>query len=220
MGTEDSKNSLISIYDELLDAIKNKSFIRFEDSIIIGRCLRNRLKCEDEKGLLAVHGKYNKNVINDDEHRMAMQIMDKIYCYFAYSFNFGFTFNLDEIQQLNATKNNLDDDILSKKQEILKTSHGKKIYNVIRDRKTKFVTSSNIEKEEKKQKGKEINIKIFHNIKNKMQQFLISLKTPQTMSHKDTIKFIKTLQVRSKREQRFSALKGLSSDQWKALILM
>eukprot|EP01084_Bolivina_argentea_P118385 210067_1 len=38
------------------------------------------------------------------------------------------------------------------------------------------------------------------------------------MSHRDFVKFLKTLQIRSKKEERFSALKGISSDAWKGLI--
>ena len=43
-------------------------------------------------------------------------------------------------------------------------------------------------------------------------------KAPTTMSHRDFIKFLKTLQIRAKKEEQLGALKGISSDSWKAMI--
>eukprot|EP00484_Ammonia_sp_Unknown_P029515 CAMPEP_0197037226 /NCGR_PEP_ID=MMETSP1384-20130603/14486_1 /TAXON_ID=29189 /ORGANISM="Ammonia sp." /LENGTH=1380 /DNA_ID=CAMNT_0042467497 /DNA_START=42 /DNA_END=4184 /DNA_ORIENTATION=+ len=263
--------SLRDLYEGLRDIIKNKSFVNVDSSIIIRRCFRNRLRCEDEKALLEVYGKYNKNVINDDEQRMAMQIMDKIYFYFAYTYNFGFAFNNDEIASLLAKDDDdMDDEdgvvddtqidmmmlkikklLKRKKQQLLKTAHGKHIYNVIRDRKVKFSTSSQNQLSSQEQKadaqqeaatqppandadsnesknnqpGKPSQrvpgplIKIFRNLKNRMQQYLIQMQTqPQTMAHRDFIKFLKTLQIRCKKEEKLASIKAIPSDQWKTLI--
>eukprot|EP00488_Nonionellina_sp_1-RS-2012_P004185 TRINITY_DN9352_c0_g1_i1.p1 TRINITY_DN9352_c0_g1~~TRINITY_DN9352_c0_g1_i1.p1 ORF type:complete len:102 (-),score=23.84 TRINITY_DN9352_c0_g1_i1:158-463(-) len=62
-------------------------------------------------------------------------------------------------------------------------------------------------------------ISIFSNLKNKMQQYLIEMKSaPPTMSSKEFVAFLKTLQYRAKKDARFESLKQLPSDQWKALI--
>ena len=227
IDNNETDKPLSDLYEGLLDVIKNKSFIRIDNSIIIRRCFRNRLKCEDERALLDVYGKYNKNVINDDEHRMAMQIMDKIYFYFAYTYNFGFTFDQtektkiikddedvgsdDEMLQIQQNDNNEFNKTLfkikqllkRKKDELKKTSHGKQIYNVLKDRKTKYLTSSinqfnndknnknnnnnNKKKEDESKKDSKLSsssssqrvpgpsIKIFKNIKNRMQQYLLQM---------------------------------------------
>ena len=38
------------------------------------------------------------------------------------------------------------------------------------------------------------------------------------MNHRDFIKFLKTLQIRSKKEDKLSSLKGIPGDSWKAMI--
>eukprot|EP01084_Bolivina_argentea_P238879 401363_1 len=240
----EERQSLTQLVDGLLNEIKNKQFVQIDNSIIIRRCFRNRLKCEDEKALLDVYGKYNKTVINDEQHRMAMQTMDRIYFYFAYTYNFGFSFNDDEVKQLQAQddETNASDDeetnatlfkvkqmLKRKKQELLKSKHGKQIYNVIRDRKRKYCTAStyhfnddNEEQKAEKRSEKAIpgtSIEIFVNIKDKMRTYLASLKSaPQQMSHKEFIQFLKQLQYRTKREDKLAALKSIPSEQWKKLI--
>merc|ERR1712228_1075247 len=218
--------SLLQIVEEMTDNIKNNAFLNVTNSIIIRRCFRNRGLCKDESGLLKVYGEYNKNVIGDDEHRMAMQIMDKIYCYFAYSNAFGYVFTDDEIREL--TENADDKDvILAKTKEILKrkaqnlkkTNHHKKIYQVMENRKVKFCTSSKKKEEHKESTIKELkSLNPFANIKQTIQNHLAQIKTPQTMDHSEFMKFIKTLQVRCKKKKRFASLKAVTSDQWKALI--
>merc|ERR1712228_869498 len=224
--------SLLQIYEKMTDDIKNNAFLPVTKSIIIHRCFRNRGLCKDESGLLKVYGEYNKNVIGDDEHRMAMQIMDKIYCYFAYSNAFGYVFTDDEIREL--TENADDKNVILaetkkllklKKQNLLKTNHQKKIYQVMENRKVKFCTSSkNYYSEKKKEEHKESTIKElkslnpFANIKQTIQNHLAQIKTPQTMDHSEFMKFIKTLQVRCKKEEKLASLKAVTSDQWKALI--
>merc|ERR1712228_303183 len=224
--------SLLQIGEEMTDNIKNNAFLNVTNSIIIRRCFRNRAVCKDESGLLKVYGEYNKNVIGDDEHRMAMQIMDKIYCYFAYSNAFGYVFTDDEIRELTESADDKDvilaktKEILKRKaQNLLKTNHHKKIYQVMENRKVKFCTSSkNYYSEKKKEEHKESTIKElkslnpFANIKQTIQNHLAQIKTPQTMDHSEFMKFIKTLQVRCKKEEKFASLKAVTSDQWKALI--
>merc|ERR1712228_485729 len=65
----------------------------------------------------------------------------------------------------------------------------------------------------------ELNSNPFANIKQKIQNHLAQIKkTPQTMDHPEFMKFIKTLQVRCKKEEKFAMLKSVTSDQWKRFI--
>ena len=240
LNIDELEGSLSHLYQLLLDVIKNKSFIHIDSSIIIRRCFRNRFKCEDERGLLDVYGKYNKNVINNDKHRITMQIMDKIYFYFAYTYNFGFKFDQkdddqkDEKQIESNDCDEFDKELLKiklilkkKKQQLLKSLHGEQIYKVLKDRKTKYLTSCNnkfsddSKSKEEQQQIPGPSIKIFKNIKNRMQQYLIQMQAmcfSSSMSHPDFIKFVKALRIRSKKEEKLIGIKGISPDSWKAVI--
>merc|ERR1711879_936092 len=86
-----------------------------------------------------------------------MQIMDKIYCYFAYAHDLGFALNDEEINDIERAVQLQDADQMAdvalskvkglltvKKAKVLNTEYGERIHEAILSRKIKFCTSTKI----------------------------------------------------------------------------
>ena len=165
---DDQIQKFAAVYKNLVNQLKGQPFIQSENSMILRRCFRNRKESEaSNASLIAVYGKENDAVFNDAKHRMSMQIMDRIYCYFAYAHDLGFAFRDDEIEEIEAALKGGDDQkddekeeteimdrghhrallkvkgmLQMKKAQIAKTKYGKQVHEVMAQRKIKFCSSS------------------------------------------------------------------------------
>ncbi len=182
-----------AMYEEMVRRVKSQSFIECANSMILRRCFRDREKCEDEAALIAVYGKDSRGALRDQRQRTTMQILDKLYCFFAYAYDLGFAFRKDEAVDIaNMMKKGGGDEgvdemlvlvkklLKEKKQRMMKTTYGKDIYAVIARRKVKFCTTTRNFMEEMKQPDghdpKALKpwkaITMFKGIKERMQHYL------------------------------------------------
>ena len=207
LGTENNPNSdevqqFAAVYRNLVDGLKGQPFIQSQNSMILRRCFRNREECEASNELLIeVYGRENDAVFNDAKQRMSMQIMDRIYCYFAYAHDLGFAFRDDEMEEIEKALKGGDDQkeeaesmdrallkvkglLKMKKMQMAKTKYGKQVHEVMARRKIKFCSSSLNFMVEEATKGRHdpqslspgITVVRFAGIKSKMQEYLSQIK--------------------------------------------
>merc|ERR1719295_2007438 len=175
--------------------------------------------------------------------RMTMQIMDKLYFYFAYAYDLGFAFRDDELDEI-ARAMELQDDNQStdmalvklkgilkvKKQKMLQTKNGKRIYEQIADRKIKYCSSSinSIMKQDEEQKVEKESVSVltpgplvrrFNGFRDKMQQYLVRIKkSPPCMSSQEMVIFLKEIQRQQAKDGKKHKLRKFEAEHWNVIL--
>eukprot|EP01084_Bolivina_argentea_P215261 365455_1 len=176
--TETMDDRFSAMHQILLQKLKNNSFADLIHSNVIVECFRDREKCREASDLYHIYGEVSKKLIEDDDYRMCIDIMNKMYLYFGYAFDFGYQLTDAETKHLTSNENTTPGVLTKLKQlletkrcEILKSESGMVAYNVITNRKIKYVTTDNFLNEEKKctEPTEPQSLKIFRLIKNKME---------------------------------------------------